>query len=932
MKWLTLILSCVFLLLSSNLEAVTLKPTLSQEAPLTLVLGEGSYPLQFLTEEGEPAGLLVDLWRQWSIKTGIEVVFVARHWRDSLNQIHKNPNTIHVGMAITAPRQQRYHFANPISTINSYLYLHSDIAAKTSIQQLIPFQIGVVAGSSHESTLKAIEPKLTFRRYLNREAMLEGVSKGEVYVFAAIEGYQRGLVLEKNIGESFSASTRILIENASLAPAIGSDDPGLISTINEGFSLLTPLDIERIERRWLGYHRKTTGIVIAAQAGVEPYMDIGVDGQPYGMFVDIWRLWSEKTGINIEFLVSNMTDSINDVRQGNADVHMAYPESQELNTGLKQAWQIFSLKSRLFMHLTPIKKKTDLKGLRIGVFPTAPYLSQITAQLPGVHIKFYDNLDLMLEAINKGSISGFIAAGAMTRHYLLKHKIWANFHQFDGLDFETQMYSLTRLEDSGLVDRIQAGFKLIKQQELAKIEQKWLINPEDRRSQSESTQIILSTQERQYLDSLGAIKMGYLKEWAPMEFQGDNGEFFGINNDVRQIIQKQLGITINPVAYDNWSLLLQDLVQGNIQLVASVGKHRERDMLFSAPYWPSPWALVSNFNQASVFDLNQLNGKRVAVVEGYNLIKELIGQYPGLNIVLVKDIKHGLTLVSQNKVDVLIEQVVILASALKHYEYPNLKIAVLTDLAQRQSHVGIYPGIAPLLGPLNRALSSIDEPMQQQINQKWVSVELESEFSKYLQWLFISLIVLSIVSVIVVTTLLINRRLKAEIIRRKHAELALTHMAQYDSLTELPNRNLLDDRLQQAVLSHYRSEYKFALMFIDLEGLKQVNDTHGHPVGDALLVQVAARLNQLFRQSDTLARFGGDEFVVLLNNIESLEHAKLVESAIHSALAKAFKVNDTDVKVGASIGIAIYPDDADDAISLMRIADRLMYQDKHSEC
>jgi diguanylate cyclase (GGDEF)-like protein len=929
MKWLSLVLCSVFLFLGSELEAATADADLSFDEPLKLVLGEGSYPIQFLNEEGEPAGLLVDLWRQWSLKTGIEVIFVARHWQESLNQITNSPNTVHVGMAITPEREKIFHFANPIGGIKSYLYLHSDIASKTTISELIPFQIGVVAGSAHESNLLTIEPKLTFREYKNREALLEGVSRGEVYVFAGIEGYQRGLTLEKNIGETFTGSMRILIQNTLLSPAIGANNPKLIEVINEGFSKLNPQELERIERRWLGYHRKTTGIVIAGQAGVEPFMDLGPDGQPYGMFIDIWRLWSTKTGINIEFLASNMTDSITDVRQGNADVHMGYPESHELNSGLKQAWQIFSLKSRLFMHKSPLNNKAELKGMRIGVFPTAPYLSQITAQLPGVHIKFYDSLGLMIDAANKGSISGFIASGAMTTHHLLKNKIWADYHQFDGLDFETQMYSLTRLEDSGLADRIKAGFMLINHKELAQIEQKWLINPEDRRSQAQNSQIIFSSQERQYLDSLGAIKMGYLKDWAPMEFEGDDDEFLGINNDIREIISKQLGITILPVAYDDWKKLMADIVQGDIQLVGSVGKQRDRDLLISAPYWPSPWALVSNFNQASVFDLTQLHGQRVAVVEGYNLVKELISQYPGIELVMVKDIKEGLSLVSQAKVDGLIEQVVTLANALKNHDYPNLKIAVLTDLAQRQSHIGIYPGIAPLLEPLNRALGTIDEAMQQKINQKWVSIELESDFGKYLHWFFISLIVLSIVLVIVVLTLLINRRLKAEIERRKQAELALIHLAQYDSLTDLPNRNLLDDRLQQAVLSHYRSEYKFALLFIDLDGFKQVNDTHGHPTGDALLIQVAERLNQVLRQSDTLARFGGDEFVVLLNNIESLAQAKLVESAIRSALTQAFIINGVQVTVGASIGIAIYPDDADDAINLMRIADRKMYQEKH---
>ena len=138
----------------------------------------------------------------------------------------------------------------------------------------------------------------------------------------------------------------------------------------------------------------------------------------------------------------------------------------------------------------------------------------------------------------------------MTSHYLLANKLWAEFRQYTDIEFSTDMYVLTRIDDSGLADRIQAGFNLISVEEQIQVERKWLINPDDRFFANSANKIKLTTQQKQYVSSLGAIKMGYLKNWAPMEFQGKNGEFLGVNADIKNLLVTQLNLTIIPVAYD----------------------------------------------------------------------------------------------------------------------------------------------------------------------------------------------------------------------------------------------------------------------------------------------------------------------------------------------------------------------------------------------
>ena len=168
-----------------------------------------------------------------------------------------------------------------------------------------------------------------------------------------------------------------------------------------------------------------------------------------------------------------------------------------------------------------------------------------------------------------------------------------------------------------------------------------------------------------------------------------------------------------------------------------------------------------------------------------------------------------------------------------------------------------------------------------------------------------------------------------DITLRRAAEDEIRHMAFYDPLTQLPNRRLLDDRLHQAVALAKRDAHRLALMFIDLDKFKPINDEFGHPAGDELLQAVAQRLRDCIRESDTMARVGGDEFVVLLPHIEVLQDALAVAEKIHTALRQPFTLaNGVTVRISSSAGIAIYPDHADDETALTRHADAAMYQAK----
>jgi diguanylate cyclase (GGDEF)-like protein/PAS domain S-box-containing protein len=167
-----------------------------------------------------------------------------------------------------------------------------------------------------------------------------------------------------------------------------------------------------------------------------------------------------------------------------------------------------------------------------------------------------------------------------------------------------------------------------------------------------------------------------------------------------------------------------------------------------------------------------------------------------------------------------------------------------------------------------------------------------------------------------------------DITQQKESERRLEHLAHHDALTDLPNRSLFRDRLRQAIRNSQRDNHSLALLFIDLDRFKKVNDTLGHVAGDRLLIEAARRITACVRNSDTVARLGGDEFTVVLQGVEDSDAAAGIARDIIETLAAPFVLGEDAVSVSASIGIALCPEDAEDPDALTNAADQAMYDAK----
>jgi len=167
-----------------------------------------------------------------------------------------------------------------------------------------------------------------------------------------------------------------------------------------------------------------------------------------------------------------------------------------------------------------------------------------------------------------------------------------------------------------------------------------------------------------------------------------------------------------------------------------------------------------------------------------------------------------------------------------------------------------------------------------------------------------------------------------DITERKKLEIELEKQANYDKLTGLPNRRLFFERLERYIVESERDNTQFALLFVDLDGFKDINDNYGHEAGDEVLTTVGQRILKCIRKSDTAARMGGDEYSALIRGIEDRKMISNIVQKIHKALQEVMHIGNNECYINSSIGIAIYPDNGTDSEILLRNADYSMYEVK----
>ena len=908
--------------------------SLFAKSTLTIAINKTSFPYHFVDAQGKAAGLMPDLWRLWAKRQQVSVKFVTLPWLETLKQVAEGKVDIHAGLSIIDSRKDSLAFSQALFPLYTHIYVNSDLTHVQSMDDLSPYAIGVVDGSAHIEILSKKFPQLEQKMFSTRPNLYKAAIKKEILVFTGLEKLPVNYKYYQQLNAIYPAYKRLRTEQGDYGVAVAKTNKELLEFITLGFEKISLTEKSKLERKWLGIDKSKDSISIAFPPDNLPFAAQSPTGLPQGLLIDIWRLWAKQSDIKITFIARTVEESLSLIENNDIDVFVAFPNAWLNETKFSLAEPFYQSKAKMFIRNSFPNVKSlssfDRENINstVGIWQNSPFKEQLLATYPQIKFKFYPTNDALLKAAELGEVDVLISLGDFMDLKLLKENLHAFFYTLDMPTFNMTLSSLTKKDNERLLATINEGFDQIELSDLVAIEDRWL-SGDDHYYKNLFKKVTLTEQEEQFIANNKVIRVGFLKSLVPSEFINPQGKFDGINRDILDLIAQRTGLRFNFIGYDTWHKLYQSMLAGKIDVISSITPTtlRKEKLLFSNEFWQAPWAILHPQYMGQQSQLSNFYGRSLAIVKGFYLVGYLREKHPLIILKIVNTREEGLQAIKMKKVAGLIETFSSATQLLKKESLVSLTISVIENIPAGNSHFGMQKNKQLLVNIFNKGITSLSAKDKKTIYEKWFRVDINTGLDRSVVMrvaLQVTLLIVIVLGIIIMW----NRRLKTEMKQRKQLEEKMRHMATHDDLTGLANRVLLKDRINTAIEFHQRQSLLMAVLFLDLDGFKSVNDTYGHDVGDELLILVAQRLKSCVRTSDTVVRFGGDEFVLLLTGLHHSDEASFVADKVLQKLQSPFELSSTSEKIGCSIGIAMFPDDGANDTELLKVADTLMYQVK----
>jgi polar amino acid transport system substrate-binding protein len=437
-----------------------------------------------------------------------------------------------------------------------------------------------------------------------------------------------------------------------------------------------------------------------------------------------------------------------------------------------------------------------------------------------------------------------------------------------------------------------------------------------------------SQRELAYLQSRGPIRMCVAPDWMPIEGIDRDGRHTGMAADFIRLMARRGGLNIELVRTATWeeSFALGQRRQCDIFSLLMDSPSRRSFLDFTTPYLEIPGVIATSVNVPFVADLEQVRGERLGHMRGFAGIELLRQRHPDIQLVGVDSYEEGLTKVQDGELYGFIGNMMSIGHELQENKIYDVKIAGrighdnLMSVATRNDE--------PMLREIfQKLVGSITPSERQEITNRWIAVRFEHGFDYRLFGQIVGVFVLvGVVTLFWATKL---RRLNAQL---RAANQRLAEISRHDALTGLYNRMHFDEIVGPTLHLCARNRLTMTLAIIDLDRFKEINDTFGHPFGDACLRHVAAVLRKCFRRdSDTAIRYGGEELIVISAGGTAREMIERLDAFRREIEQSVVALDSRQSRLTLSIGVwSAIPDIKDDPVQLLKSADAALYRAKRA--
>ena len=405
--------------------------------------------------------------------------------------------------------------------------------------------------------------------------------------------------------------------------------------------------------------------------------------------------------------------------------------------------------------------------------------------------------------------------------------------------------------------------------------------------------IVFTAQEKAYIEQVQTVRMCVDPDWVPFERINEQGIHEGIAADLAQLVAQRVGLKITLYPVKTWEESLAASKSGACQIMSFLNQTPARDqwLIFTEPVFYDPNIIVTREEHAYIGDLKGLSQKTVALPRGTMVEERIRREYPNLTPVLTENEQQSVALVSERKADITIRSLIVAAYAIKKEGLFNLKIAGHVPDFTNQLRIGVLKNEQILRDVLDKGVKTLTSQEREAIANKHVSIQVQHGIDYRLVWKILAGTMLILLAIFFWV-----RKLQA--LNRKLELLSIT-----DRLTGLFNRVKLDEVLASEMQRAPRGGQTFSVILIDVDHFKQVNDTHGHQIGDRVLIEVAELLRAGTRAIDVVGRWGGEEFLVICPHTDNAGACQLAENLRQALQDHRFPVVESKT---ASFGVASF--------------------------
>lgn len=441
----------------------------------------------------------------------------------------------------------------------------------------------------------------------------------------------------------------------------------------------------------------------------------------------------------------------------------------------------------------------------------------------------------------------------------------------------------------------------------------------DKKTEIKHLNLELTPTEKAWLKENHTIRVAVKSGWMPIEFKLENDKHRGLSIDYLAKIANLLQMDFTIVDYT------ENNEQEQVDIISAVGGNKIKNPNFhtlSQPFASFPFAIYLNNNiehNKKIINLNDLNGLRVAVFKNGILGQQIRDNFPNIKLVFVDIADEAFDDLKSGTIDAYVGNAMVIDYHIATHGLKFVEKAGITPFTSTIT-MAVNNSQPELASIMQKGLLAVGGNNQQLLDNWKIS---DNQDDRVLNIIF------ALILIIFLYVLVKFYRLKQSV-KKQNAETQqqIWHQANFDQLTNLPNRHLLIDRLEHEVERADRSKCSIGLLFIDLDNFKKVNDQSGHSLGDKLLTEAATRISLCVRSSDTTARFGGDEFVVIIPDLKDIFSLETTCQKILSEIERPFSIDGNVFYISASIGVSTYPNDCHNHDDLLSYADQAMYEAK----